>query len=47
MMDYIIGGLIFGLAAFLIIRNIIKMKKGQSCCCEGCDKSASCCSKPQ
>jgi len=44
MINWILGSIIFGAAIFIIVRTVIKMRKGQSCCCEGCGQ-ASCCSK--
>jgi len=33
MIDWIIGGLIVGLTLYIIVRNIIKLKRGESTCC--------------
>lgn len=43
MINWIIGIMIFGLAGLMIVRNITKMRKGQSCCgCEGCGQKQFC-----
>ncbi|HEX9059411.1 MAG TPA: FeoB-associated Cys-rich membrane protein [Clostridia bacterium] len=39
MVNWIIGGLIFGFTAFIIVRTILRMRKGKSCCCNDCSQS--------
>lgn len=36
MINYIVGGLIIGLAIYLIIRGLRKTLKGEGCSCDGC-----------
>lgn len=39
MINWVIGGIVFGLTIFIVIRTILKMRKGQGCCCEDCNQS--------
>ncbi|HHW49456.1 MAG TPA: FeoB-associated Cys-rich membrane protein [Clostridiaceae bacterium] len=39
MINWILGGAIIVLAVFIIIRMIVKMRKGESVCCSGCSFS--------
>ena len=43
MINWILGGLILGFTAFIIIRTIIRIRKGQDSCCSGCSSSKSGC----
>ncbi|MCO1600534.1 FeoB-associated Cys-rich membrane protein [Desulfosporosinus nitroreducens] len=38
MINWIIGGIIFGATVLIIVRSISRMKKGESGCC-GCTQS--------
>lgn len=39
MINWILGGLIVGLTVFIIVRMIIRMRKGEGSCCSGCTVS--------
>lgn len=39
MINWIIGGIIVGLTILIIVRTILRMRKGKSCCCEDCSQS--------
>jgi len=39
MINWILGGAIIGLAIFIIVRMIVKLRKGESTCCSGCNIS--------
>ncbi|AUS95722.1 hypothetical protein CDQ84_01470 [Clostridium thermosuccinogenes] len=38
MIDWIIGGIIVALTVYIIVRTVIRMRKGENCCsgCSGC-----------
>jgi len=43
MIDWIIGGIIFALTLFIVVKNIIAIKKGKTTCsCGHCPSSNSC-----
>lgn len=47
MINWILGGLIIGITAFVIYNHIRRMSKGETSCCSGCtsSKSSCCCEK--
>lgn len=46
MINWIIGIVVFGFAAFIIVRNVVRLSKGKSTCdCGNCDQG--CCSGPE
>lgn len=47
MINWIIGGIIVGLTAFIIIRTIMKMRKGESSCGGDCSSGGCNCSQKQ
>ncbi|WP_148136920.1 FeoB-associated Cys-rich membrane protein [Candidatus Formimonas warabiya] len=47
MINWIIGGLIAAVTIWIVIRTIIRLKKGEcSCSCGDCESSCSCHKKP-
>lgn len=39
MINWIAGGIIFGLAILIVVRSVIKIRKGKGFCCDGCSAS--------
>ncbi|MCX7709310.1 MAG: FeoB-associated Cys-rich membrane protein [Clostridia bacterium] len=39
MINWVVGGIIVGLTIFVIVRTILRMRRGESTCCSGCSKS--------
>ncbi len=39
MINWVIGGVIFGLTIYIAVRSVLKMRKGKSVCCSGCSSS--------
>lgn len=42
MINWIIGGIILGAAAFIIVKTVIRLKKGEGCCCENTKACSQC-----
>ncbi|WP_083642849.1 FeoB-associated Cys-rich membrane protein [Desulfosporosinus metallidurans] len=45
MINWIIGGVIVGVTVFIVVRTIVRMRKGESSCCGNCTQSKSDCCK--
>lgn len=39
MINWIAGAVIAGLTIFIVVRTILRMRKGKTCCCEDCSQS--------
>ncbi len=44
MINWIIGGVIVGVTVFIVVRTIVRMRKGGSTCCGDCTQSKCDCS---
>jgi len=45
MINWVIGGVIVSVTVFIVVRTIVRMRKGGSSCCGNCTQSKSDCCK--
>ncbi|SPF47430.1 conserved exported hypothetical protein [Candidatus Desulfosporosinus infrequens] len=45
MINWILGGIIFGATVLIVVRAMTRMRKGESSCCGNCTQSKCGCSK--